>query len=1240
MKSNPNWSFNHLTGLYPVQRTLAFKAVPVWETRRNIDAHCIIEKDKQLAEDAALVKDMIKRENQRFIQSVLSGFAFKYVSEGKLDSIEEYLQLFSDRSEKGQEAFEKVKENLKKAVEKAFSSYEEDGVKVLSQMAKPQALLTKVLPLREMTEEEKQSLERVQKFTTYFMDIVSRYVSYYKADQDGHTIPNRIVEDNFPILVENRRVLEIVRTCLGETFEEACGELLRLTGISVKDCLLDDTALARINSQYDIEQYNTIIGGAFVDNGMTKAKGLNEVINLYNQTMPPKKRIPKLKDLNKQILTEREPISWLPEVFHTDDELVSAVREMAKVANDAFNASNIEKLVTLLNDLDSHKEGIFIDTRRITDVSHKATGRWDAIERALADYLAETGHITRKKKETDEDFRKRIWKSVENRKAVKAELVDRAFRWDNPTMERSCLSVLKDLPKLMGEANLAGKEMLTLLDEFVRENLNKAKNGKEPDTLMKKQEVIDVVKFFLDSLKTVTRTFACFTSTVSDENPDTDFYDIKKEMSDRMNAVLSPLYDKTRNYLTKRPGGKKLAINASNAVLFDGIDVNMEKVKCGVFFKKGESVYAGILIKRNCTESIPEDESSEWKKINFKFLGKAYQMVPKVCISTAKAIERFHPSEEVLDLYERRKTLDPTETARLVQYFIDCISSGIYDSWNSYHFVFKPAAEYATLNDFYNDVQDNSYCSWSVRISEQWLRDRVAAGDILLFEITNRYMKENRRGRDDKTKRILRYAFSEENLAAGNVRICGGEKLTYREPSIEKKVTHPAGVPMANKNPDNPNPSRTLGYDLYKDKRYMEEQFTITIPVVLNNNAPGWKAKGVNSEINRIIRETPALNVLGINRGENNLITYAVTAPDGTILEQGHLNTIDGYNYQALLASLERSRTKSRQDWTALESIKDTKAGYLSLATTEILSLAAKWNCVIAMESLAGDFKERRQRFERNVYQQFERDLCTRLQFCEQEDRHILEGLQLSRGDLSIEESNSYYQNGVLFFVNPWMISRTVPGQPFIAVRYIETDKLEQAKSFFAKLKKAVYDKKDNVFEFTFPESAIYDLPEGVPDQDVTICTYGERVINRKDYTNYNTPVDEIHLLSQEMMKALQDEGITISGDMAEAITSTGKLSFYQKVAGVLNLAMRPTSLYAAQRNKEYRINGCVRLKDGSFYDSRFAPDGMPKDGDALAAWNVARKCHIFLRQIRESGDAFPKLSLSNADWIKFVRNA
>ena len=56
-----------------------------------------------------------------------------------------------------------------------------------------------------------------------------------------------------------------------------------------------------------------------------KIQGLNEYINLYNQTAKKEERIPKLKPLFKQILSDRSTASFIPDEFENDSEVLESI---------------------------------------------------------------------------------------------------------------------------------------------------------------------------------------------------------------------------------------------------------------------------------------------------------------------------------------------------------------------------------------------------------------------------------------------------------------------------------------------------------------------------------------------------------------------------------------------------------------------------------------------------------------------------------------------------------------------------------------------------------------------------------------------------------------------------------------------------------------------------------------------------------------------------------------------------
>ena len=94
------------------------------------------------------------------------------------------------------------------------------------------------------------------------------------------------------------------------------------------------------------------------------------------------------------------------------------------------------------------------------------------------------------------------------------------------------------------------------------------------------------------------------------------------------------------------------------------------------------------------------------------------------------------------------------------------------------------------------------------------------------------------------------------------------------------------------------------------------------------------------------------MHIIGIDRGERNLIYVSVIDLHGNIIEQKNFNIINGVNYKEKLKQRESERDSARKNWKQIGKIKDIKEGYLSLVIHEITSLVLKYNAIIAMEDL------------------------------------------------------------------------------------------------------------------------------------------------------------------------------------------------------------------------------------------------------------------------------------------------
>lgn len=213
--------------------------------------------------------------------------------------------------------------------------------------------------------------------------------------------------------------------------------------------------------------------------------------------------------------------------------------------------------------------------------------------------------------------------------------------------------------------------------------------------------------------------------------------------------------------------------------------------------------------------------------------------------------------------------------------------------------------------------------------------------------------------------------------------------MFYRPASIneKEKITHPAYLPITNKNSLNPKHESTFAYDIIKDRRYTERQFLLHVPITLNFKAKDTKNKNlINGYVCKAIKDSENNYIIGIDRGERNLLYICVIDGQGDIVEQRSLNEIisdNGYrvDYHKLLQGKEAGRDKARTEWKNIENIKELKEGYLSQVIHEICRLVLKYNAIIAMENLNFGFKRGRFKVERQVYQKFENMLITKLNY-------------------------------------------------------------------------------------------------------------------------------------------------------------------------------------------------------------------------------------------------------------------
>ena len=192
-------TFNDLTGLYSLSKTLRFELKPVGKTKDNIETKGIIAQDEKRAEEYKKVKDIIDRYHKKFIEMCLANLKLKTISDGNNDSLKEYVTLASkaNKDEKEDNDFKDVKTALRKQIVDAFKkggSYSDLFKKELIQVHLPDFVTD---------EQEKQMVENFGKFTTYFTGFNENRQNMYSDEEKSTSIAYRLIHENLPMFIDN-----------------------------------------------------------------------------------------------------------------------------------------------------------------------------------------------------------------------------------------------------------------------------------------------------------------------------------------------------------------------------------------------------------------------------------------------------------------------------------------------------------------------------------------------------------------------------------------------------------------------------------------------------------------------------------------------------------------------------------------------------------------------------------------------------------------------------------------------------------------------------------------------------------------------------------------------------------------------------------------------------------------------------------------------------------------------------
>lgn len=576
---------------------------------------------------------------------------------------------------------------------------------------------------------------------------------------------------------------------------------------------------------------------------------------------------------------------------------------------------------------------------------------------------------------------------------------------------------------------------------------------------------------------------------------------------------------------------------------------------------------------------------------------------------------------------------------------------------------FKNYREINEAIDLIDKTKLVTYIPVSQRELETTLSENVNgkpnANRLYLFRISNKDLsyaqtmkkgKRKSRGKENLHTMYFRALMDEcqstFDIGSGEVFFRkASETLKYNE----NNPTHEAGKPIGCK--IDKTETRTFNYDLVKDKHYTKDTYLFHLSVFQNYNPS--MAGGLNANVNAYLmdeKRTESVRVIGIDRGERNLLYMVMLDEKGEIVEQKSFNTVkyDGVNangkpfhveqdYHALLNTRAKELREQQKRWQEMDTITDLKSGYLSVVVHEIVNTMLDNHAIVVMEDLSQGFFGTRQKQLANVYQQFERMLEKKLSYAVKDkslDKNAPGGL-CNGYQLAQENANSL-QNGFIFYVPAWMTSKIDPTTGFVNLFTFSYTNKENAKKFFGTFKAIRRNSATGDFEFVFCYKDFsgkkFTQKVNAPDVEWTLTTNGSRIkkVNTLKGMEY-APIDN---LTEKFSELFVTKGIDLDGDVQAQIIAKDDADFYQQLIGLFKLMMQMRN--SNDEGEDYIISPVVNPFSGKQYNSndykKMKAASLPKDADANGAYNIARKGLMALSLLKEGKKS---IFVGNKQWLE-----
>ncbi|MEE0879314.1 MAG: type V CRISPR-associated protein Cas12a/Cpf1 [Treponemataceae bacterium] len=944
--------------------TLRNKLIPIGKTADNLKQ--FLEKDQERADAYPEIKKLIDEIHRGFIEDTLTNFLF--VWQPLFDDFELY-QNEKDKSKKAtkKKDLEKFQSGARKKIVEAFKKHT-DYDKLFKD-----GLFKELLPalIQNSSDSEisnkEEALKVFDRFSTYFVGFHENRKNMYSEEEKSTAISYRIVNENFPKFYANVKLYNYLKENFPEIISDTEESLNNHLNRKKLDDIFNVEAFNDVLAQSGIDFYNTVIGG--ISTETEKVQGLNEKINLARQQVISQisflknqnasentekikaleKKANELKKkmvvLFKQILSDRGTSSFIPVGFNNNDEVYSSVKSF----NDEFVNLSVSETKELFKQVaEFNCSEIYVSAKSLTNFSQNIFGSWSILIEGL--FLLEKDKA---KKALSENQEEKINKEIAKKDYSLNDLqvaYERYCNEHNFPVEKNCKDYF-DIVDYRTEDETTDKKKVSILSAITEsyskidfENIHDLQQEKEAATPIK--TYLDEVQNLYHHLKLVDYR--------GEEQKDSSFYSKLDEIITQLSEII-PLYNKVRNFVTKKPGEmKKIKLNFDCPTLANGWDENKESSNDAIILRKDGKYYLGIFNPNNKPKFSKNENNSEsfYEKMVYKLLPGPNKMLPKVFFST-KGQETFLPPKDLLLGYNAGKhkkgdSFDKEFMYKLIDWFKDAINR--HEDWKKFNFVFSPTKSYEDMSGFYREVELQGYKVSFQKITDTEIDSFVNDGKLFLFQIYNKDFASKTSGKKNLHTLYWENLFSEENLKDVCLKLNGEAELFWRKPSLNKeKVTvHKKGSILVNRTTSD---GKSIPEDIYqeiyqfknkmkdkisdnisiqnddgkvititvtlenkqkekftenykvvyktathyitKDNRFTEDTYLFHCPITMNFKAPDKSNKEFNNHVLEVLSGNPDVKIIGLDRGERHLIYLSLINQKGEIELQKTLNLVD-----------------------------------------------------------------------------------------------------------------------------------------------------------------------------------------------------------------------------------------------------------------------------------------------------------------------------------------------------------